>query len=91
VAHNFRNYAGNGLPNAGGSALTGIEGTYPLYIEGTYPLYVEAYRRAAAERGSATKANAIHQRMERIAFERVPAEWKRSVDPTLLWRSAGGV
>jgi len=43
VAHNFGNYAGKGLPNAGGSAVTGVQGTYPIYAE--------AYRRAAAQRG----------------------------------------
>lgn len=57
VAHNFGNYAGEGLPNASGSALTGIQGTYPLYAE--------AYRRAAKERGI------LPREMQSITWEAV--------------------
>jgi hypothetical protein len=57
VAHNFGNYAGKGIPNAGGSAISGIQGTYPLYAE--------AYRRAAKARGI------LPREMQSITWEAV--------------------
>ena len=57
VAHNFGNYAGKGIPNAGGSAISGVQGTYPLYAE--------AYRRAAAKRGI------LPREMQSITWEAV--------------------
>lgn len=57
VSHNFANYSGKGLPNAGGSANTGIQGTYPLYAD--------AYRKAAAERGI------LPRQMQSITWEAI--------------------
>lgn len=57
VAHNFGNYAGKGIPNAGGSAISGVQGTYPLYAE--------AYRRAAEKRGI------LPREMQSITWEAV--------------------
>jgi len=57
VAHNFSNYAGKGLPNAGGSAITGVQGLYPIYAE--------AYRNAARERGI------LPREMQSITWEAV--------------------
>lgn len=57
VAHNFGNYAGKGLKNAGGSSATGVQGLYPLYAE--------AYRQAAAERGI------LPREMQSITWEAV--------------------
>jgi hypothetical protein len=57
VAHNFGNYAGKNIPNAGGSAISGVQGTYPFYAE--------AYRRAAAQRGI------LPREMQSITWEAV--------------------